>query len=47
MNRYKLFIIKRQADVLRRLIPRYGGKTIDNVLRQLEARIKYNEDNGI
>jgi hypothetical protein len=41
MNRYNLFVIMRQANVLRKLLPQYSGKTIDNVLSQLEARIKY------
>ena len=41
MNRYNLFVIMRQANVLRNLLPQYSGKTIDNVLSQLEARIKY------
>ena len=42
MNRLELFVLRRQADVLRKLLPRYGGKTIENVLHQIEERINYN-----
>ena len=41
MNRLELFVLRRQADVLRKLLPRYGGKTIENVLHQIESRIEY------
>lgn len=36
-------IIGLQVKTLQELLPTYGGKTIDNVLEQLKARIK--EDN--
>lgn len=30
-----------QIEVLKSLLPVYSGKTIDNIVRQLESRTKY------
>lgn len=38
--------IERQIDVLRSLLDVYSGKTIDNVLSQLESRLKYMKEYG-
>lgn len=41
MSEVDLFILKQQANTLAELLPRYGGKTIENVKNQLEERIKF------
>jgi hypothetical protein len=33
-------LILTQAEILQTLMPAYSGKTIDNILSQLKARIK-------
>ena len=35
--------LQQQLSVLKELSSRYGGKTLDNVISQLESRIKYLE----
>lgn len=38
--------VKKQIDVIEGLIPKYGGKTIDNILYGLKCRVKeYIENN--
>lgn len=44
MSEIDLYIIKQQVNTLAELLPTYGGRTIDNVMSMLEARIKYNEN---
>lgn len=39
----ELDILKRQREVLNELLPKYTGKTLDNVLVNIEARIKEEE----
>ena len=41
MSEAELFILKQQASVLKELKQRYEGKTLDNVLQQLESRIAF------
>ena len=42
MDKKELFKVHEQASVLINLLPVYSGKTIDNILDQLCARLKYN-----
>lgn len=39
----ELDILKHQREVLNELLPKYTGKTLDNVLVNIEARIKEGE----
>lgn len=43
MYSYTTLKLKAQAAVLRDLMKDYSGRTIDNVLSNLEARIKWHE----
>ena len=43
MTEAELFLLKQQVNILQELLPRYGGKTIENVFSQIKARIQYNE----
>ena len=38
--------IKKQIDVIESLMPKYGGKTIDNILQGLKCRIEEYEKNN-
>lgn len=44
---YNVIKLKAQAAVLRDLMRDYSGRTIDNVLDNLEARIKWHEKHEI
>ena len=45
MSEVDLFILKQQVNTLAELLPRYGGRTIENVKNQLEERIKFASHN--
>lgn len=40
MSKAEYYIIKGQLSVLREVAEVYGGKTIDNIIQQLESRVK-------
>lgn len=42
----ELFKLKAQASVLKDVAKDYGGRTIENVIANLEARIKYIESHA-
>lgn len=42
---YKLTKLRMQAQVLYDLMQEYRGRTIDNILTNLKARIEYYENN--
>ena len=44
MYSYTTLKLKAQAAVLRDLMTDYSGRTIDNILANIETRIKYYED---
>lgn len=40
----ELFKLRAQVSVLKDVAKEYGGRTIDNVISNIEARIKYIEN---
>lgn len=42
-NLYQLYI---QLDLLQTLLPEYKGRTIDNIIDNINQRIKYYESNN-
>lgn len=44
IDNYATLKLKAQAAVLRDLMTDYSGRTIDNILANIETRIKYYED---
>lgn len=47
MNDYATLKLKAQASVLRDLMKEYSGRTLDNILANIESRIKYYEDHAV
>lgn len=43
MERNELFKLKAQVAVLKDVMKEYSGRTIENVISNIEARIKYIE----
>lgn len=44
MEKDELFKLKAQVAVLKDIMKEYSGRTIDNIITNLEARIKYIEN---
>ena len=44
IDNYSTLKLKAQAAVLRDLMTDYSGRTIDNILANIETRIKYYEN---
>ena len=42
----ELFKLRAQVSVLKDVAKEYGGRTIDNVISNIEARIKYLESHA-
>ena len=42
---YKTDRMKAQISVLREIMEEYPTRSIDNIIRQLESRVKYIEEN--
>lgn len=45
MNTARLIELKAQSALLNKLLPEYRGKTIDNIIQQIESQIKWIESN--
>jgi len=47
IDNYATLKLKAQASVLRDLMKEYSGRTLDNILANIESRIKYYEDHAV
>ncbi|MBO7730943.1 MAG: hypothetical protein J6S67_00270 [Methanobrevibacter sp.] len=46
MKKNELFKLRAQVAVLKDIMKEYSGRTIDNIITNLEARIKYIESHA-